>query len=87
MYCLVALQLAVSVVHTFSHVACAQQLTWFARCLQLAFSSVHAYWHVMVAQQLTWSVHCLQLFAWGWGRYGNLGDGEKTDRYATATTS
>lgn len=23
----------------------------------------------------------LQLFAWGWGRYGNLGDGEKTDRH------
>lgn len=23
---------------------------------------------------------CLQLYAWGWGRYGNLGDGEKADR-------
>lgn len=22
----------------------------------------------------------MQLYAWGWGRYGNLGDGEKTDR-------
>lgn len=22
-----------------------------------------------------------ELFAWGWGRYGNLGDGEKTDRH------
>ena len=27
-------------------------------------------------------VECMQLFAWGWGRYGNLGDGEKTDRCA-----
>ncbi len=24
----------------------------------------------------------MQLYAWGWGRYGNLGDGEKTDRWA-----
>ncbi len=21
-----------------------------------------------------------EVFAWGWGRYGNLGDGAKTDR-------
>ena len=23
---------------------------------------------------------CLQVYAWGWGRYGNLGDGERSDR-------
>ena len=23
---------------------------------------------------------CLQVYAWGWGRYGNLGDGDRSDR-------
>jgi len=23
----------------------------------------------------------VQVFAWGWGRYGNLGDGEREDRH------
>ena len=28
-----------------------------------------------------------EVFAWGWGRYGNLGDGAKIDRCVASVTS
>ena len=37
----------------------------------------------MMCCKLT-GVRYVQLYAWGWGRYGNLGDGEKADRYLTS---
>jgi alpha-tubulin suppressor-like RCC1 family protein len=30
---------------------------------------------------------CCQVYAWGWGRYGNLGDGDRQDRHAPAAVN